>query len=146
MFKRTATDLDTQPKTKQQRLTCALKNTRLLPDGCCRLNNTGKKILFRMKWRRVNQGINMAPYEEIYWVLTFCWPCVMQWFLIIVQLDAQILFNVFIYLFIVLYMFRTCHAHHQEKQIVTIELLVIVTPRWWQCRVLVGSDSYQKLY
>ena len=34
-------------------------------------------------------------------------------FLVIVQLDAQILFNVFIYLFIVLYMFRACHAHHQ---------------------------------
>ena len=30
----------------------------------------------------------------------------MQWFLVIVQLDAQILFDVFIYLFIVLYMFR----------------------------------------
>ena len=44
-----------------------------------------------------------------------------------------------IYLFIVLYMFRACHAHHQEKQIVSIQLLVIVTPCWWQCRVLVGS-------
>ena len=50
--------------------------------------------------------------------------------LVIVQLDAQILFNVFIYLFIVLYMFRACHAHHQEKQIVSIQLLVIVTPCW----------------
>ena len=29
--------------------------------------------------------------------LTFCWQCIMQWFLSIVQLDAQILFNVFIY-------------------------------------------------
>ena len=37
-----------------------------------------------------------------------------------------------IYLFIVLYMFRACHAHHQEKQIVSIQLLVIVTPCWWQ--------------
>ena len=44
-----------------------------------------------------------------------------------------------IYLFIVPYMFRTCHAHHQEKQNVSIQLLVIVTPCWWQCRVLVGS-------
>ena len=56
-----------------------------------------------------------------------------------------------IYLFIVLYMFRACHAHHQEKQTVSIQLLVIVTPCWWQCRVLVGgkptrSDNYQKLY
>ena len=44
-----------------------------------------------------------------------------------------------IYLFIVLYMFRACHAHNQEKQIVSIELLVIVTPCWWQCHVLVGG-------
>jgi hypothetical protein len=61
MSKRTAADLDIQPTTKQQRLTCALKNSRLLPDGCCWLINTGKKILFRIKWWRVNQGINVAP-------------------------------------------------------------------------------------
>ena len=30
-----------------------------------------------------------------------------------------------IYLFIVLYMFRACHVHHQEKQILSIQLLVI---------------------
>ena len=30
--------------------------------------------------------------------ITFCWPCIMQWFLVIVQHDAQILFNVSIYL------------------------------------------------
>jgi hypothetical protein len=35
MFKRTANDLDIQPTTKQQRTTCALKNIRLLPNGCC---------------------------------------------------------------------------------------------------------------
>ena len=69
-------------------------------------------------------------------------------------------------------MFRACHAHHQEKQIVLtlnllattivapprnankrqigfnsalkglIQLLVIVTPCWWQCRVLVGSKLF----
>ena len=44
-----------------------------------------------------------------------------------------------IYLFIVLCIFRACHAHHQEKQIVSIQLLVNVTLCWWQCRVLVGS-------
>ena len=37
-------------------------------------------------------------------------------------------------------MFRACHAHHQEKQIVSIQLLVIVTPCWWQCRVVAGSQ------
>ena len=34
-------------------------------------------------------------------------------------------------------MFRACHAHHQEKQILSIQLPVIVTPCWLQCRVLV---------
>ena len=67
MFKRTATDLDTQLTTTQHRLTCALKNARLLPDGCCYLNNTGNKILFKINWRRVNQGLNVAQQEEIYW-------------------------------------------------------------------------------
>ena len=41
MFKRTATDLDPQPTTKQQRLTCPLKNARLLPDGCSCLSDMG---------------------------------------------------------------------------------------------------------
>ena len=36
------------------------------------------------------------------------------------------------YLFIVLYVFRARHAHHQEKQIVSVQLLVIVTLCWWQ--------------
>jgi hypothetical protein len=44
-----------------------------------------------------------------------------------------------IYLFTTLYMFRARRAHHQERQIVLIQLLVTVTPCWWQCRVLVGS-------
>jgi hypothetical protein len=51
MFKRTATDLNTTPKTTQQRLACAIKNARLLPDGCRCLNDTGNKILFRINWR-----------------------------------------------------------------------------------------------
>ena len=58
MFKHMATDLDTQPKTTQQSLKFAFKNVRLLPDGCCCLKNTSKKIHFRIKWRRVNQGFN----------------------------------------------------------------------------------------
>ena len=44
-----------------------------------------------------------------------------------------------IYLFIVLYMFRACHAHHQEERILSIHLLVNVTPCWRLYRVLVGS-------
>ena len=48
MFKRTATDLDTQPTRMQQRLTCTLKNVRSLPDSCCCLSKNGNEILFRV--------------------------------------------------------------------------------------------------
>jgi hypothetical protein len=36
-----ATDLDTQPTTTQQRITCPLKKARLLPDRCCCLSDMG---------------------------------------------------------------------------------------------------------
>jgi len=52
MFKRTATDLDTQPATTQQRLAFELKNVSLLPDGCCCLNDKEHEILF---------SINISP-------------------------------------------------------------------------------------
>ena len=48
-------------------------------------------------------GNNFAHLRELLtvqyslWYSTFCWPCIMQWFFVIVQLDTQILFNVFIY-------------------------------------------------
>ena len=44
----------------------------------------------------VNEAYDFHKIHLFY--LTFCWPCIMQWFLAIVQLDAQIIFNVFIYL------------------------------------------------
>jgi len=64
-----------------------------------------------------------------------------MYFLVNDQLDEQIPFNVFtrIYLFTTLYMFRARRAHHQERQIVPMQLLVTVTLYWWQCRVLVGN-------
>jgi len=57
-------------------------------------------------------------------------------------------------------MFRAHGAHHQERQIVSIQPLVAVTLCRWPCRVQVGretsdlhttrpptqSDSYQRLY
>jgi hypothetical protein len=49
------------------------------------------------------------------------------------QLGA--LFHVFIFI-LTLYIFRTHRAHHQERQIVSIQLLVAVT----LCRVQVGSE------
>jgi len=71
----------------------------------------------KFQWYRHYEKIpiTVSQTQHTFIHLTFCWPCIMQWFLVIVQLDAQIPLNVFIYLFIVLYMFRACHAHHQEK-------------------------------
>jgi len=73
MFRCTATNLDTQPKTMQQRLMCALENARLLPDVCCCFNNMGNKILFRINWRRVNQSFNVASQEDVHWCKVW-WP------------------------------------------------------------------------
>ena len=38
-------------------------------------------------------------------------------------------------------MFRAHRAHHQERQIVSIQPLVAVTLCWWLCHVQVGSDD-----
>ena len=46
-FKHMTTDLNVKLMTKQ-RLMCVLKNARLLPDGCCFLNDKGNEILFRI--------------------------------------------------------------------------------------------------
>jgi hypothetical protein len=51
MLKHMATDLNTKLTTMQQRLLCALKDTRLVPDFCCCLNDGGSKILFRIYWQ-----------------------------------------------------------------------------------------------
>ena len=37
-------------------------------------------------------------------------------------------------------MFQEHRAHHQERQIVSIQPLVAVTLCWWLCRVQVGSE------
>jgi len=57
-------------------------------------------------------------------------------FLVNDQRDAQIS-NVFIYIVLTVYMFRAHRAHHQEKQIVSIQPLVAVTLCRWPCRVQV---------
>jgi len=43
-----ATDINTQPTVTQQRLTFAVKNARLLPNGCCCLSDKGNESLFRI--------------------------------------------------------------------------------------------------
>ena len=60
-------------------------------------------------------------------------------------------YSMYLFLFINLYMFRAHRAHHQERQIVSIQPLVTVTLCWWPCRVHTTrtptqSDSYQRLY
>jgi hypothetical protein len=62
-----------------------------------------------------------------------------KWFLVNDQRDAQIPFHIY-FLFIILYMFRAHRAHHQERQIVSIQPLVTVTLCWWPCYVQVGNE------
>jgi len=38
-------------------------------------------------------------------------------------------------------MFRAHRAHHQERQIVSIQPMVVVTLCQWPCRVQVGSET-----
>ena len=53
------------------------------------------------------------------------------------QRDAQS-FSVYLLLFLTLYMFRAHRAHHQERQIVSLQPLVAVTLCHWPCRLQVG--------
>jgi hypothetical protein len=46
--------------------------------------------------------------------------------------------SVYLFLFLILYMFRAHRAHHQERQIVSIQPLVAVKLCWWPCRAQVG--------
>jgi len=48
--------------------------------------------------------------------------------------------SMYLFLFLTLYMFRVHRAHHQERQIVSIQHLVPVTLCWWPCRMQVGSE------
>ena len=65
-------------------------------------------------------------------------------FLLNDQRDAQFFMHSFI--FLTLYMFRAHRAHHQERQIVSIQPLVAVTLRRWPCRVQVGSWEHVLLH
>ena len=46
----------------------------------------------------------------------------------------------YLFIFLTPYMFRAHRAHHQERQIVSIQTLVAVTLCRWLCRVQVGSE------
>jgi hypothetical protein len=74
---------------------------------------------------RVSKIITLLSYTEPNKdCFTFCWPCIMLLFLVNDQRDAQ--FSS-MYLFLTLYMFRAHHAHHKERQFVSIQPLVTVT-------------------
>ena len=47
--------------------------------------------------------------------------------------------SMYLFLFLTLYLFRARRAHHQERQIVSIQPLVTVNLCWWLCCVQVGS-------
>ena len=60
-------------------------------------------------------------------------------------------FSMYLFLFITLYIFRARRAHHQERQIVSIQPLLTVILCWWpryvhKSRPPAQSDSYQRLY
>ena len=48
--------------------------------------------------------------------------------------------SMYLSLFLTLYMSRAHRAHHQERQIVSIQSLVAVILCRWPCRVQVGSE------
>ena len=60
------------------------------------------------------------------------------------QRDAQI-FSMYLFLFITLYTFRAHRAHHQERQIVSIQPLVTVILCWWPRCVQVGRGLVERL-
>ena len=60
-------------------------------------------------------------------------------FLVNDQRDAQF-FSMYLFLFLTLYTFRAHRAHHQERQIMSIQPLVAVIMCWWPCRVQVQPE------
>ena len=54
--------------------------------------------------------------------------------------------STYLFLFLTVYMFRAPRAHHQERQIVSIQPLVTVTLCWWPCRLQAGSDLVRVTY
>ena len=48
-----------------------------------------------------------------------------------------------LFLFLTLYIFRAHPAHHQERQIVSIQSQVTVTVCWWPCRWQVAQAAHE---
>jgi hypothetical protein len=54
--------------------------------------------------------------------------------------------SIYLFLFITLYMFRAPRAHHQERQIISIQPLVNVTLCWWLRRVHTTPHCKSTMY
>jgi ABC-type multidrug transport system permease subunit len=90
----------------------------------------------------MNETRNIPAWQKTrYENITFCWPCIMLCFFVNDQRDAQFFtMYLFLFSFLTLYMFLAHRAHHQERQIVSIQPLLTVTLCRWPCRVQVGSS------
>ena len=55
-------------------------------------------------------------------------------------------FYMYLFLFITLYMLRAHRAHHQERQIVSIQPLVTVILCWWPRCVQVGRNLHIRVH
>jgi len=86
-----------------------------------------------IKYKKLPQSIQ---YVRVY-VRTDARTLMYVCFLLNDQIDAQ--FFMYLFIFLTLYMFRAHRAHHQERQILSIQALVAVTLCLWLCRVQVGS-------
>jgi hypothetical protein len=90
------------------------------------------------------QGAAVKPHVQPH-NFTFCWPCIMLWFLVNDKHDAQF-FTMYLFLFLTLYTFRAHRDHHQERQIVSTQPLVTVTLCRWPCCLQVGSEFTSDLH
>ena len=91
-------------------------------------------------WPNVWPSIFLQPLVYSNWhLLKYGWFELIWEFFVNDQRDAQIISTYLFLLIILYYVFRAHRAHHQERQIVSIQPLVTVILRWWPRCVQVGS-------
>ena len=131
---------------------------------CPKIRKFCRKIIFmgfRLTWwwyfpcilpRNVQDCDLKAENLRLFQNFTFYWPCIMQWFLVNDQRDAQIPFYVFIFIYNSLHVSSTMCSSSGETNCIN-KPLVTVTLCWWLCRVHLHttqpptpSDSYQRFY
>jgi hypothetical protein len=96
------------------------------------------RIQMHSSYTVIREHINLCLLESQFF--TVCWPCIMLWFLVNDQRNAQF-FTIYLFLFfLTLHMFRTHRAHRQERQTVSKQPLVTVTLCWRPYRMQVRSE------